>query len=254
MTNIIGAQCKIGQLKNGVNLAPLVMKEYLQTSFKDKFTYSQVRIENTKDYYQLMNHHKSISNPVTIGGDHSIALSTIGSSLQKHKNLKVLWLDAHADINTPESSHSKSLHGMPVSTLLGTSNIIDLPVKLQRENLTYIGLRDIDQYEYQELESIKWYSSRCVYKHGPSKILKELDYSIQDPIHLSLDVDVLDPRHFPSTGTAVPHGIQPHHVFKIIDTLKHKIVSLDIVEYNPLINDNPKCKDFIAECIKRLHL
>ena len=80
-----------------------------------------------------------------------------------------------------------------------------------------------------------------------------MDYSATDNIHLSLDVDVLDPYHFPSTGTPVHHGIHPSHVFEIIDTLKDKIVSLDIVEYNPFINDHVKCRSFIAECIERLH-
>ena len=252
MMNIIGAKCNIGQLKKGVELGPIAIKEELLNRRKNNFNYSHVNIKSLNGYYDLMNVHKFQRKPITIGGDHSIAMATIGSSLQKYDNLKVLWLDAHADIHTPESSESKNLHGMPLSTLLGNSAIINLPVKLKRENLVYIGLRDIDKYESKELDTIKWFSSKCVHTKGISKILDEINYCKSDNIHLSLDVDVIDPTHFPATGTTVPHGISCEHVSYVIDILKDNIIALDIVEYNPLINDDPKCKEFIIDCIKLL--
>lgn len=104
-----------------------------------------------------------------------------------------------------------------------------------------------------ELETIKWYSSKSVYKKGISEILNELDYGPNDKIHLNFDVDVLDPRYFPATGTPVPHGLQPHHIRNIV-VLKDKIVAFDIVEYNPKLGNTPYCKEFIVDCIKRLHM
>jgi arginase len=246
MVNIIGAACKLGQLKNGVQMAPLVLKDLINY----QYNYHHINIKNTIGYYELFNCHSELHNPITIGGDHSISMATVGSSLQKHDNLKVLWIDAHADINTPKSSLTQNIHGMPVSTLLGQSNLMHIPVKLKRENLSYIGLRDIDDYEYKELETIRWYSSKCVHNQGVGKILKELNYSEDDKIHISLDVDALDPKYFPATGTPVENGLKTEHVYKIIHLLKKNIVSLDIVEYNPLINNNYECKRFILNCIR----
>ena len=246
MVNIIGAVCKLGQLKNGVQSAPFVIKELIGF----KYNYHNVNIKYNLDYYKLFNRHNELHKPITIGGDHSISMATVGSSLKKHDNLKVLWIDAHADINTPESSPSKSIHGMSVSTLLGQSHLMHIPVKLKRENLSYIGLRDIDDYEYKELETIRWYSSKCVHNQGVGKILKELNYSEDDKIHISLDVDVLDPKYFPATGTPVANGLNPEHVYNIIHILKKNIVSMDIVEYNPVINNNYECKRFILNCIR----
>ena len=201
-----------------------------------------VNIKYNLDYYELFNRHNELLKPITIGGDHSISMATVGSSLQKHDNLKVLWIDAHADINTP------------VSTLLGQSHLMNVPIKLKRDNLGYIGLRDIDNYEYKELETIRWYSSKCVHNQGVGKILNELNYSENDKIHISLDVDALDPKYFPATGAPVANGLNPEHVYKIIHLLKKNIVSLDIVEYNPLINDNYECKRFILNCIRHKSL
>ena len=246
MVNIIGAACKLGQIKNGVQTAPLVIKELMRF----KYNYTHVNIKYNLDYCELFNRHNELHKPITIGGDHSISIATVGSSLQKHDNLKVLWIDAHADINTPESSLTKNIHGMPVSTLLGQSHLMSVPIKLKRDNLAYIGLRDIDDYEYKELETIRWYSSKCVHNQGVGKILKELNYSKDDKIHISLDVDALDPKYFPATGTPVENGLNPEHVYNIIHLLKKNIVSMDIVEYNPLINRNYECKRFILNCIR----
>lgn len=249
MTNIIGALCKLGQRKNGVQFGPLVVKEHLEHFYN----YHHIPMNNNCDYYELMKLHNRLRHPITIGGDHSISMATIGSSLQKHKNLKVVWIDAHADINTPESSLTNNIHGMPASTLLGSSSVMDIPVKLKRENLNYIGLRDIDDYERKELETIKWFASTCVHNYGISKILKELNFHEDDKIHISLDVDVLDPEYFPATGTPVDGGIKPDHVFEIIKTLRGNTVSMDIVEYNPVISGDYKCKQFILDCINTYH-
>jgi arginase len=250
---MINALCKFGQKLNGVQCGPVVLQKYIE-SFEKRFIFSNVNVNGLSDYTKLMNIHKTLQNPITIGGDHSIAMSTIGSSLQKYKNLKVVWVDAHSDINTPESSLTNNIHGMPLSVLMGNSNLIDIPVKLKKENLTYIGIRDLDAYEknFIENENISLFTSSYVQKYGIHHVVEQMNITENDTIHLSIDVDVIDPSIFKATGTPVQCGISPEHINLLIQYLKPNIVSSDIVEYNPLISDLDSEKAILYKFIREL--
>lgn len=168
---------------------------------------------------------KSGTVPLTLGGDHSLGLGTVAGTLRAHPDAALIWIDAHADINTPATTPSGNLHGCPVSFLLGLPGTDVEPFNswvpqgkplLQTNSLVYIGLRDIDSGERKILKehNIKAFSMHEVDKWGIGKVVDmALDHvngaagKRQRPIHLSLDVDGLDPSVTPSTGTPVRGGL-----------------------------------------------
>lgn len=185
---------------------------------------------------------------LTIGGDHSLAMGTISGSLSVYPNLGVVWVDAHADINTPETTTSGNLHGMPVSFLMGLSSNEHfakwLPsAKLHPSRLVYIGLRDVDPGEKALLKqyNIRAYSMHEVDRYGIGKIMDmAMEYLGRDsPIHLSFDVDALDPSVCPSTGTPVRGGLTFREGHYINEVLAESgcLVAVDIMEVNPILGD-----------------
>ena len=186
---------------------------------------------------------------LTIGGDHSLAIGTVFGSLSVYPNLGVLWIDAHADINTPETTTSGNLHGMPLSFLTGIASHEKFEewipkAKLHPSRLVYIGLRDVDPGEREILKqyNIRAYSMHDVDKYGIGKIMDmSLDYLGRDsPLHLSFDVDALDPSVCPSTGTPVRGGLTFREGHFITEAVAESgcLVALDIMEVNPIIGDH----------------
>ncbi|KDN52976.1 Ureohydrolase [Tilletiaria anomala UBC 951] len=193
--------------------------------------------------------------PLTLGGDHSLGLGTVLGSLAAHPDLALIWVDAHADINTPQTTDSGNLHGCPVSFLC---NLEDTQVEpfstwlpgpaskfLDPKRLVYIGLRDVDSEEKTILRKhgIKAFSMHEVDRYGIGAVVDmALDY-INDgvkgkrerPIHLSFDVDALDPSVAPSTGTPVRGGLSFREGHYICEALYETgaLVAMDLMEVNP---------------------
>jgi arginase len=220
-------------------------------------------ISNKLGYYNLRELHTvELSNqrvPITIGGDHSLAMSTVSSTLDyfKDRKVRVVWVDAHADIHTYQGSETKNLHGMPVSTLLGVDNLMSIDTILKPDQVSYIGLRDVDYQENKRIQelNIESYSAENVKFYGIEKIMEFITEDKEDEIyHVSIDVDSIDPSEFPCTGTSVPDGLSENDIHKIVDHLKESIVSLDIVEYNPHIfeiaSDKERCNEVIERILK----
>ncbi|KAI8878352.1 arginase [Backusella circina FSU 941] len=187
---------------------------------------------------------------LTLGGDHSIALATVSGVFSAHPDACLVWVDAHGDINTPSTTDSGNIHGCPLSFLAGltTENHPDFtwvkPV-LATNRLVYIGLRDLDDGEKQLIRdyNIKAFTMHHVDKYGIGKVVEmALDHvnpyrSL--PIHLSFDVDALDPSVAPSTGTPVRGGLSFREGHYICEALYETglLVSTDIVEVNPALED-----------------
>ncbi|KAH7107606.1 Ureohydrolase [Auriculariales sp. MPI-PUGE-AT-0066] len=216
--------------------------------------------------------------PVVLGGDHSLAMGTISGSLAKYPEAVVIWVDAHADINTIASTDSGNLHGMPVSFLLGingppASGSVNaqgydeamnqyswIKPKLTADRLVYIGLRDIDAGEKQILRQhgikafsmhegtslfSRWSSSNwfVVDKYGIGRVVEmaidHVNPKRDKPIHLSFDVDALDPSVAPSTGTPVRGGLSFREGHYICEAIHETgcLVALDLMEVNPSLLD-----------------
>ncbi len=213
---------------------------------------------------QVYQHAKMGRLALQIGGDHSMAIGSISGIARGVKerlghDIKVVWVDAHADINTPETTETGNLHGMPVSFL---TNLVKEKIEgldwiepcLKPENLVYIGLRDVDKDEKEILKkyNIKAFSMHEIDRYGIGKVV---DMTIEhlskgedaeSPIHLSFDIDALDPSVAASTGTPVRGGLTFREGHFICEALYEtgRLVGLDMVELNPAIGD--KCEDTIT--------
>jgi len=238
-TKFIGACCKYGQKKNGVEVGSYLISNFLKNYSFDYITEKDDNFDY-KGLYEKHNRYITNNRVITVGGDHSIALATCASSIKKYKDdLTLIWVDAHADINTRAKSISKNLHGMPVACLIGTDNVFGL-TEINPEKIIYIGLRDLDDYETDIIKqlNITNYDMNFIKSNGINKVIDEIfkENNI-DKVHLSFDVDVIDPSIFPSTGTPVNDGISLHDAYMILGNFRNHIVSADFVEFNPLLSD-----------------
>ena len=178
---------------------------------------------------------------ICIGGDHSISIAT-ASSLNKNKDTKFIWIDAHADINTYKESKTKNYHGMPLSFLTGldkNSSFRFIRNNLSYKNLYYIGLRDVDNFEkILKINNISSSSYQSINKDYNDVYIKLKKFINNSPVHLSFDVDSIDPKYISSTGTIVKNGIDIISAKKLLKKLleNENIICLDIVEMNMDIN------------------
>lgn len=193
---------------------------------------------------------------LTLGGDHSIAVGTIAAMLKSRPNIGIIWVDAHADINTPISSSSKNIHGMVLAFLMNLDNCRNtipgfewmtnenIPILLP-ERLVYIGLRDLDWGEKQIIKSlnIKAYTMSDVDHMGIASVVQNaishvINRSTDRPIHLTFDIDSIDPMYAPSTGTRVSGGLTYREAYYICEMAAEtgKLASMDLVEVNPELN------------------
>jgi len=203
-------------------------------------------------------HAKNGQLPVTLGGDHSLAMGTISGTLDTYPDACVVWVDAHADINTVETTESGNIHGMPVSFLLGLGDNIPtfswVRSALKPERLVYIGLRDVDAGEKHILKEnkIKAFSMHEIDIYGIGKVVEmALDHVNPNrdlPIHLSFDVDALDPSVAPSTGTPVRGGLTFREGHYICETIHETglLVALDLMEVNPSLADPESVRQTVA--------
>ena len=252
-------KCKFGQKKDGVQLGGDMilqstgLKQYLLRTTP----INTIDIQKYSDYrhgYKAVNNglKKGLFN-VNFGGDHSIAVSTIQPLLDHYKkDLLVIWIDAHADINTYEASNTKNIHGMPLASLIGLMphwyRVKKSRFILPTQNLLYVGIRDLDPFE----ETIVKNKQIIYFNSFDNDVIKTINNSPAKYIHISCDIDGLDPQFTPSTGTAVTGGLKVKNVIKIINTSKSRLVSFDLVEFNPLIGKKRDVKKTLLNINKIL--
>jgi arginase len=215
--------------------------------------------------------------PVVLGGEHTLAVGGISAFLSASpQRLGVLWIDAHADINTPSSSSTGNIHGMPLAALWGLPSgcagvidyewqaLLDLlgPVRLDPENTAWFGLRDVDPTE-RPLVREKSVTMHDVDRYGMDRSVQKigewLDSRQIERLWVSFDVDALDPILAPGTGTAVRGGLtyrEGHLLAELIHELMHskqiKLAGVDLVETNPLIDQFNETASMAVEWIASL--
>jgi arginase len=184
--------------------------------------------------------------PLVLGGDHSIAVGTVGG-VSHGCRTGVLWIDAHGDFNTPETSPTGNLHGMPLAALCGhgTPEFVNVGrpgPKLQPEDVVLFGVRDLDPGE-QELihrSGVIVYTMRQIDERGVAPLAREALERLGhvDRIHLSLDMDSIDPREAPGVGTQVPGGLSYREGHLLMELIAEHggIGSVDVVEVNPILD------------------
>ncbi|MDO3660944.1 MULTISPECIES: arginase [Bacillus] len=201
--------------------------------------------------------------PLILGGDHSIAIGTLAGTAKHYNNLGVIWYDAHGDLNTLETSPSGNIHGMPLAVSLGIGheslvNLEGYAPKIKPENVVIIGARSLDEGERQYIKEsgMKVYTMHEIDRLGMTKVIEEtLDYlSACDGVHLSLDLDGLDPNDAPGVGTPVVGGISYRESHLAMEMLYDAgiITSAEFVEVNPILDHKNKTGQTAVELVESL--
>ncbi|MBC8440340.1 MAG: arginase [Deltaproteobacteria bacterium] len=197
--------------------------------------------------------------PLFIGGDHSIAVGTVAAVTNKEPT-GLIWIDAHGDFNTPQTSPSGNIHGMPLAALIGEGhpslvNVGRPGAKIHPDNIVLIGQRDLDINEKKRLKKtgITVFTMRDIDEQGISSVANKALMKLVHlkKIHLTVDMDALDPVEAPGVGTPVPGGISYREAHLLMEILSDsgKINSMDMVEINPILDVANKTAELAVELI-----
>jgi len=204
--------------------------------------------------------------PLVLGGDHSIAVGTVsgiaGFAHSQSKKLGLLWIDAHGDINTPETSPSGNIHGMPLAALLGfgapeLTSVGGPTPKVDAANVALVGIRSLDAGEKKRLKEtgVQVHTMSDIDRHGVHRIMKKaLDQVTAgtDFVHVSLDLDAVDPSVTPGVGTPVKGGLDYREAHLIMELIADAgiMTSLEIVEVNPILDECNTSAEFAVELVQ----
>ncbi len=203
--------------------------------------------------------------PLVIGGDHSVAIGTLGGVASVEPRQGLLWIDAHADSNTPETSPSGNIHGMPVAVILGDGpaslvNVAGVTPKALEDHTVLLGLRSVDREEAERVRDSKmtYFTMHDVDQRGVAALIEEavavLTADGVERVHLSFDADAIDPREAPGTGTPVRGGFSYRESHLMMELLAEAniITSADFSEVNPVLDEHNKTAELIVHLISSL--
>jgi len=203
--------------------------------------------------------------PLVLGGDHSVAVGTMSGVAQRfqsqRRSVGLIWLDAHADMNTPGTSPSGNVHGMPLAAILGRgpAELVDLfgfCPKVSPAHTAIVGLRDVDQVERTNVRDsgVRAFTMRDIDERGLRAVMEEAIGAAShstDGFHLSLDMDFVDPKDAPGVGTPVRGGVTYREAHLAMEMIcdSGKMVSMEVVEVNPVIDESNRTADLAVELI-----
>jgi arginase len=201
--------------------------------------------------------------PIFLGGDHSISIGTVSGVARSFGRTGVIWLDAHADFNTPETSPSGNIHGMPLSALTGRGHpelvgIGGEGASVRTEDIAILGLRSVDVKERSLLleAGVRVYTMKEIDAYGVASIVRSAlrDLSHLHRIHLSVDLDVVDPGVAPGVGTPVRGGLTYREAHLVMELINEAgiVSSLDVVEINPILDDKNGTAELAVELVASL--
>jgi arginase len=201
--------------------------------------------------------------PMVLGGDHSIAAGTVSGVAEfyrrQEQKIGLIWIDAHTDMNTPDSSPSGNVHGMPLAAIMGLApvelgRIYDFSPKVQPENCVLVGIRDVDSFEKENIRKagVEVFTMRDIDERGMRAVMEEalrMAGRGTAGYHVSLDMDWIDPEDAPGVGTPVWGGAtyrEAHLAMEIISD-HGRMLSFEIVEVNPVIDERNQTADLAVE-------
>ncbi|WML42627.1 arginase [Neobacillus sp. PS3-40] len=288
--SIIGMPMDLGQMRRGVDMGPSAIRyaginERLKPLFDEIHDLGDIPIgrpevvidkesnlrnldlvseKSTKLAAKVDEVVQSGSFPLVLGGDHSIAIGTLAGVSKHYKNLGVIWYDAHGDLNTAETSPSGNIHGMPLAVSIGLGHpslteIAGYAPKVKPENVVIIGARALDDGEKELIKEIgiKVYTMHEIDRLGMAAVMEEtISYLKErtDGVHLSLDLDGLDPNDAPGVGTPVIGGISYRESHLAMEMLEESgiITSAEFVEVNPILDEKNKTATVAVELMGSL--
>lgn len=268
-----GADLSYSYLKNSFeNIFNVKCEKCVDTSYENavmhkddkKLKFVEPVMEINKRLYKEV--YDSLSNnkfPIIVGGDHSSCIGSISASLDYYEgDLSIIYIDQHADIHTHETSPSGNLHGMPLSVCIGRcDDRFDIGNnKLDISNLYFIGLSnyEIEEISYIQENNISCYMDFVVEERGIESIVKEIIKNIKTKnVHISFDLDVIKQDDFKAVNVLVEgkYYSEGGLSFKMVKKLLRLLISnlnvssMDIVEYNPLLDENGKCLEKVEELL-----
>jgi arginase len=289
---VIGVPLDLGASRRGVDMGPSAVRvaglearlEALGHEVRDGGNISVAIAETKPSGHQSARYLKEITDtctraaemvlkslhegmtPVILGGDHSVAAGTVSGVAEfyrrQHQKIGLIWIDAHADMNTPSSSPSGNVHGMPLAALAGLepeplAQILGFCPKVQPENVVLIGVRDIDAAEKENIRKAgisEVYTMRDIDERGMRAVMEEALRAAgrgTAGYHVSLDMDWIDPEDAPGVGTPVRGGAtyrEAHLAMEIIAD-HGRMVALEVVEVNPVIDEHNRTADLAVELI-----
>jgi arginase len=203
--------------------------------------------------------------PLVLGGDHSVAVGTVSGVShvfrQRNEAIGLIWLDAHADMNTPESSPSGNVHGMPLACIVGRgptelTDLFGYSPKVAPKNVVIVGLRDVDQTERPNVREygVHAFTMREIDEHGMRAIMQQAIQLASDGtagFHLSLDMDFVDPKDAPGVGTPVRGGVTYREAHLAMEMIcdSRRMLSMEVVEVNPVIDEVNRTADLAVELV-----
>lgn len=280
--SIIGVPLDFGQSRRGVDMGPSAIRYAgavgrieaighqvtdegdIRVNAAERKEHGESKLKNLDEVIQANEAlAKSVSAvveagrfPLVLGGDHSIAIGTLAGLSDKYRNLGVIWYDAHADLNTAETSPSGNIHGMPLAASIGLGheslvNLHSEGQKIKPGNVVIIGARSVDPGERKLIkeQGIKVYTMHEIDRDGMTAVMKDAIAYLRarevDGVHLSLDLDGLDPLYTPGVGTPVPGGISYRESHLAMEMLEDSgmITSAEFVEVNPILDEKNKTAD-----------
>ncbi|MBH0231735.1 arginase [Halobacillus yeomjeoni] len=277
--SVIGVPMDLGQMRRGVDMGPSAIRYAGMVERLTQLKYdiedlgdieiprpaqpAGVKHDNLRNLNEIAEGTQRLANevdqivgkgsfPLVLGGDHSIAMGTLAGLSKHYENLGVIWYDAHGDLNTADSSPSGNIHGMPLAVSLGIgheklTSIHGEEPKIKPENIVIIGARSLDEGERVLIKEkgIKVYTMHEVDRMGMTQVIEEsVDYlkDRTDGVHLSLDLDGLDPNEAPGVGTPVLGGLSYRESHLAMEMLHQSgmITSAEFVEVNPILDEKNK--------------
>ncbi|MFE7063892.1 arginase [Sutcliffiella sp. NPDC057660] len=276
--SIIGVPMDLGQTRRGVDMGPSAIRyagiverlEQINLEIEDLGDIEIGSRERTSSGESNLKNLKAVAEasetlasrvdevvkqgkfPLVLGGDHSIAIGTIAGLAKNYSNMGVIWYDAHGDLNTGETSPSGNIHGMPLAVSLGLGDpaltgIGGIATKLKPENIVIIGARSLDEGEKVLIKEkgIKVFTMHEIDRMGMTAVMEEAISYLKDKtdgVHLSLDLDGLDPHDAPGVGTPVMGGISYRESHLAMEMLEEAniLTSAEFVEVNPILDERNK--------------
>ena len=281
--DIIGVQMDLGAVRKGVDMGPSAIRHAgLLHRIKDlgyevvdrgdivpavehgegspKMRYSkEINDANDRLFTLVDLCHKNGDFPLILGGDHCIAAGSVSASAENFGSIGVIWVDAHGDFNDENITLTGNMHGMPLSAVCGygPESMVEFTDKrVNPKNVVIVGARNFDPLEKIKLEKagVTVFSMNDIHTLGMGEIMQQairIASESTNGIHLSFDMDAIDPAEAPGVGTPVSNGLTQREAFIACEQMSKsgKLISLDLVEVNPLLDERNKTGILASELI-----
>ena len=249
-------------VEDGGNVAVAIPEQKKEGAAHAKYL-KEITATCTKSAELVMKTLEAGKVPLVLGGDHSVAAGTVAgvAEFYRKQNQKIglIWIDAHSDMNTPETSPSGNVHGMPLAAIMGLGpnelgNIFNFSPKIHSENCVLVGIRDVDAHEKENIRKagVEVFTMRDIDERGMRSVMEEalrMAGRGTAGYHVSLDMDWIDPEDAPGVGTPVWGGAtyrEAHLAMEIISD-HGRMLSMEIVEVNPVIDEHNQTADLAVE-------